>query len=253
VRVTGVEGRILYGAGGGLPTQVVKSGQEFGPGTFSAGNDGILYLSAFDGSELRLSETGTLTYDGDDRLGPREGAERDARSNFHLRQGKAQITIRFTTAPHWYHLVLSRATASIAQGQAVMCMHGTGTYVFVARGRLAVTDEPAPPPVSKPRREPEPIKPIGPFYGAVPAGHDTLASPAADQTQWLVGNGKVGVIGIDGDLRIEPLSALTAGTQTCLLAGFKPAMAEGAAKATDPDTDAVPRKFRRFPVVSPTQ
>jgi hypothetical protein len=53
VVVTGVAGQVLFGAGA-VPWKLVKAGERFGAGTFSAGSNGILYLSTFDGSELRL-------------------------------------------------------------------------------------------------------------------------------------------------------------------------------------------------------
>jgi hypothetical protein len=245
VRVTGVEGQVLYGARDERPTVAVRAGQAFGPGTFSAGTNGILYLSAFDGSELRLSETGTLHYDGDDQLCRLEGPGGNLRSNFHLLQGKAQITIRFPARPrHCYQVKLRKASASTAQGQCVMCMHGASTFLFVARGRLMVTTEPGPDPLVLDRE---------PTYGAVPVMGGGLASSPADRPQILVGDGTVGVIGIDGHLHSEALSSLSAGTQTCLLSGLHLHVVEGGGKSTGPDSENPPISPPSHLIVSPTE
>ena len=233
---------MLYGAGHAPPIQPVKTGQVLGPGTFSAGNDGVLFLSSFDGSELRLGEAGTLTYDGDDRLCRMEGPGMNVRSNFHLRQGKLLVTIKVASQPpHCYHVALTHAQASMADGQCVMCMHGAGTYLYVARGQLAVTGDADP--------NANPLAHGGPVYGARPGSVPPLAPMQPDRTQVLVGNGKVGVVGVDGGVRMLPLSALAAGTQTCLLAGLEPDV-DGSGKASNgPDAGSPPQPN----VVSPAQ
>ncbi len=228
--------------------QPVKAGQKLGPGRFSAGNDGVLFLSAFDGSELRLGETGTLTYDGDDHLCRMEGPGMNLRSNFHLQQGKLQVTIKLAARPpHCYHVGLRHGQASMANGQCVMCMHGGGTYFYVARGSLAVS--------THADRDARPLTEDEPIYGATPAAVPALQPLQPDRTQVLIGNGQVGVINVDGRLQMLPLSALAAGTQTCLLAGLEPHVAEGNGKASNgPDVGDPPihRPPQRL-VVSPPQ
>jgi hypothetical protein len=251
--VTAVEGQVLYGAGDAIPLQSVKAGQKLGPGQFSVGNDGILFLSSFDGSELRLGESGTLTYDGDDHLCRMDGPGMNLRSNFHLKQGKLQITIRFAAQPpHCYHVLLKHGQASMANGQCVMCMHGDGTYLYVARGSLAVSGDTEP--------EANPVAEGEPIYGAKPGTVPTLKPLQPDRTQLLVGNGQVGVVSVDGGMRMQPLSALAAGTQTCLLSNLEPNVVEGGGgmKSTGPDTSGPPTNgppghFPRRFVVSPTQ
>ncbi len=65
---------------------------------------------------------------------------------------------------------------------------------------------------------------------------------------------------VDGGMRMQPLSALAAGTQTCLLSNLEPNVVEGGGgmKSTGPDTSGPPTNgppghFPRRFVVSPTQ
>ena len=237
VLVTAVNGQVLFGPKNMLPMLPVRTGQRLGAGLFSCAGNGILYLSTFDGSELRLSESGTLRYDATDDLCRME-RQNGKRSTFRLLKGKVQINIKFpTTPPHCYHVILPQAEAAVSHGQCVMCMHGGGTFLFVSHGNVVVTDR-------------EPTNPLQdlhtPIYGALPTTSPaagparTLTPIRADHSQIVVGNGQVGVIGIDGDLRVQPLSALSAATQSCLLAGFNPAVvAGGSGKKSSPDDSDV--------------
>ena len=217
VRVEGIEGRVLYGAGDSTPTVPVKAGQVLGPGTFSASSNGILYLSTFTGSDLRLAEAGTLHFDGVEEPCRMEHAI-GRRSIFRLLQGKLRVTIRYPeTPPRCYRIVLTRGAASVESGQCVMCMHGDGTYLYVARGVTWLAGSGRP---------------------AAPAGVEIRASTPALRSEVIVqkpvrieATGSVGLLDSDGTVRVRPLSVVSTATQNCLLAGFKPDTAGGGSPA----------------------
>jgi hypothetical protein len=226
VQVVGVEGQVLYGAGDSAPSVPVKPGQTLEAGTFSAASNGILYLSTFPGSELRLAETGTLRFYGVEEPCPVEN-HAGHRSTFRLLQGKLLVTIRHQeTPPHCYRIVVRRGNASVESGQCVLCMHGDGTYVYVARGRTMLSE-------------------MGETSGLVP--HPRSAEVAAiapvRQTEivierpfrMLTANGMIGLLQSDGSIRILPLAAVSAATQSCLLAGFK---SDGAGGGFRPAVDS---------------
>jgi hypothetical protein len=237
VVVTGVAGQVLFRAGT-EPGRAVTAGLRLGAGTFSAAANGILYLSTYEGSELRLGESGTLRYDGMEDRCPLEKPS-GLRSTFHLLAGKLEVTIKVPTQPpHCYRIILPRAQASVSRGQCVMCMHGQDTFIYVARGQTIVTGGNPP--------EPIPAVQVGPLFGAVPgAGQGLAALAPAGGSQILIGSGRVGTIDVDGRLGNQPLSAVTASTQTCLLAGFNPDVAAGSGKKSGFSPDAS--------IVSPTQ
>ncbi len=240
VRVTQVEGQALYGALDSEPKQSVAAGQTFGPGTFSVAAAGIVYLTSFDGSELRLSDGGTLHYEGDDTA-PQGNT---LRSNYRMRQGKLLLTIRLAPQPpHRYRVVLPSASAGLDGGQCVICMHGEDTLIFVARGEVAVRRAPA-----QQAAGPSPAKKGEPLFGALPESGGAPETET-DGPKTLVANGKVGVVNVQGDMHVVPLSALQASSQTCLLSSFKEKGGGGSAKAgTGPDAGTI-----AGPVVSPTQ
>jgi hypothetical protein len=232
--VDGVEGQVLYGAGDRTPTVPVKAGQTLQAGTFSADANGILYLSTFSGSELRLAESGMLRFDGVEEPCP-VGHDAGHRSTFRLRQGKLRITIRHPESPpHCYRILLTSGNASVESGQCVMCRHGEGTYIYVARGvtMLALSRASAP-------------------LASHPHGAETVAITPVPHTDvvvekpiMLTGNGSVAVLESGGAIRVRPLSTVSAATQNCLLAGFK---ADAASGNSAHPADA------SGPVVSPTQ
>jgi hypothetical protein len=188
------------------------------------------------------------------------------RSTFHLLAGKLQVNIRYSaTPPHCYDIVLAKAQAAMSQGQCVICMHGSGTYIFVARGNMMVTSNP---PDGSPLEEPE-----TPLYGALPNAAPAGLHPIQqDKGRMLIGNGQVGSIDVNGGVNVRPLSGVAAATQTCLLAGFNPKVADSGGKKAgfSPDASSTPTvvippgdtnsppsnppglPVRRF-VVSPTQ
>ena len=143
VVVTGVAGQVLFWTIA-PPGRVVKAGERFGAGTFSAASNGILYLSTFEGSELRLGESGTLRYDAIEDKCLVEHPP-GARSTFKLLQGKLEVNIKVPSRPiHCYRITLAHAQASVGQGQCVLCMHGGGTFVYVARGQTMISGEDTP-------------------------------------------------------------------------------------------------------------
>jgi hypothetical protein len=226
VQVTGVEGQVLYGAGDRTPTVPVKAGQMLAAGTFVVASNGILYLSTFSGSELRVAETGTLRFDGVEEPCPVEN-HAGHRSTFRLLQGKLLVTIRHTeTTPHCYRIVVRRGNASVESGQCVMCMHGDGTYVYVARGRTMLSGSGESPGLVPP-----------------PRGAPTAVMAPARQTEivierpsrLLTGNGKIGLLQNNGSILVMPLAAVSAPTQSCLLAGFK---SDGAGSGFRPAVDS---------------
>jgi hypothetical protein len=232
--VDGVEGQVLYGAGSRTPGMPVKTGQTLAAGTFSAAPNGILYLSTFSGSELRLAESGTLRFDGVEERCPL-GHQMGNRSTFRLLAGKLRVTIRHPESPpHCYRIVLTRGSASVESGQCVMCMHGEGTFIYVARGvtMLAALNEPAP-------RTPPSSGPEAVTITPVPQTQVVIEKPAM-----LTGNGMVGVLERNGAIRVRPLASVSAATQNCLLAGFKADAASG---------DSAHPVDASGPIVSPIQ
>jgi hypothetical protein len=232
VRVDGVEGRVLYGAGDRTPSVPVKAGQTLPAGTFSADANGILYLSTFSGSELRLAESGTLRFDGVEEPCP-VGHDAGHRSTFRLRQGKLRVTIRHPESPpHCYRIVLVSGSASVESGQCVMCRHGEGTYIYVARGVTMLARASAP--LASPPRGAEAV-------AITPVPHTDVV---VEKPIMLTGNGSVAVLESGGAIRVRALSAVSAATQNCLLAGFKADAASG---------DSAHPADASGPVVSPTQ
>ena len=177
VQVDGVEGQVLYGAGDAAPSVPVQAGQRLTEGTFAAAANGILYLSTFAGSELRLAEAGTLRFYGVEEPCPM--ADHAARrSTFRLLGGKLQMTIRNPASPpHCYHIVLAGGGASVGSGQCVMCIHGTGTYMFVSRGATLLAGVP----LQGAPREP----------GAMALAPERQPAAADHRRAMLAGNGKV--------------------------------------------------------------
>ena len=154
MRVDGVEGQVLYGAGDRAPTCRSRRGRRLAAGTFSAAANGILYLSTFSGSELRLAEAGTLRFDGVEEPCPMTIAWA-WRSTFRLLGGKLRVTIRNPESPpHCYRIVLPGGSASVESGLCVMCNHGGGTYLFVARGVTLLTGMPQKDALLKPEAAP---------------------------------------------------------------------------------------------------
>ena len=214
VQVVGVEGQVLYGAGEGQPGTPVKVGQLLNAGTFSASGNGILYLSTFAGSELRLAESGTLRFNGVEQPVERSTGHR---SVFRLLAGKLRVTIRYQQSPpHSYRIELTRGSASVESGQCVICTHGDGTYVFVARGKTMMRGGAAAGVTTQPATSPAAL---------AAASHPDGA--AAERPILLRSNGSIGLLDQNGDVRVRPLSAVSAATQNCLLSGFNPDAAGG--------------------------
>jgi hypothetical protein len=252
VQVISVAGEVLYGPGDRTPSTPVKTGESLEAGTFSAAANGILCLSTFSGSELRLAEAGTLHFYGTEEFCHLE-RQAGNRSTFRLLQGKLRVTIgQPATPPHFYRVMVQRGSnASVESGQCVMCLHGDGTYVFVARGRtiLSGANETAGSSIV-PRTEGAAI---------------TRIEGAAEKPPIiLTGNGKVGFLGWDGGIVIEPLSMIGAAAQTCLLTGLDLDAADGRKRipvdasrrpfSVDSGAGPPPRPhFNRRFIVSPTQ
>lgn len=249
VQVDGVEGQVLYGAGDAAPSVPVTAGQRLTEGTFAAAANGILYLSTFAGSELRLAEAGTLRFYGVEEPCPMAD-HAGRRSTFRLLGGKLRVTIRNPESPpHCYRIVLAGGSASVESGLCVMCSHGAGTYLFVARGATLLAGVP----LQGAPREP----------GAMALAPERQPAAAVHRPAMLTGNGNVGWLGGDGVVVVQPLSAIGAAAQTCLLAGLQPDLAaSGKRNPVDaskrpfvPDAAPVPGpvfSLRRL-IVSPTQ
>jgi hypothetical protein len=212
VHVDDVQGQVLYGAGAAVPRILIKAGQTLGPGTFCACTSGTLSLSAAPGSVLRLNEMGTLRFLGEIpcATGPMPGTQ----SRFQLEQGKLTVMIREPgNPPHCYRVDLHRGSLLMETGLCVMCMHGDGSYVFLARGRASL---------------------------------QSTTTAAKTAVMSLSGNGKVGVLANDGEVEVRPLWTVASATQNCLLAGFKPDGAGGSLGGSHPvDANAA--------IVSPIQ
>ena len=71
--------------------------------------------------------------------------------------------------PNSYRVVFDRGSALMGVGQCVLCMHGEGTYVYVARGRVRLL------------------------------GESANAGPA----QMLTADGSIGVLEKDGTMRVR--------------------------------------------------
>ena len=217
VAVTRVEGSVEFCADGHLEPQPVVVGQHLGAGTFTTGQEGGIDLTTFEGSSLRLGESAALHYDATDGICMvANGTGR--RSTFHLLRGRLEVAIRFpTTPPHCYHVYLPHGEASVPRGECVMCQHGGNTYFYVAEGPTTVWGDPPPQSFSPP--DPAVMNP-GP-----PASDGSPPVPESHRlAQILVGNGRVGMLSIDGLLRVVPLATVATATQQCLLSGFNSSM-----------------------------
>lgn len=256
VQVDGVEGQVLYGAGRDTPSVPVKVGQILPAGNFSAAANGILYLSTFSGSELRLAEAGMLHFYGvEDPCPMAPSAGR--RSTFRLLGGKLWVTIRDPeTPPHCYRIMLKGGDASVESGQCVMCSHGDGTYLYVARGITLLSGSVGP--TAGAHLLGAPINPEA--VSIAPQPHTDVL---AHKPTTLTGNGNVGWLDANGGIQMNSLSAIGAAAQSCLLAGLHiDAAASGGRNPVDAsrrpftsDAGTAPAPvlhFQRF-VVSPTQ
>jgi hypothetical protein len=235
VQVDGVEGQVLYGAGNHTPHVPVKAGQKLA-------TNAILYLSTFTGSELRLAEAGTLHF-----YGVEEACQvahlSGHRSTFRLLVGKLRITIRHPEEPpHCYRIMLAGGGASVESGQCVICGHGDGTYLYVARGVTLLSGSTEPHVAAPPRAIP--VDPEGASIMPVPEPRtDIVVSPPTRMT----GNGNIGWLGADGVVQVKPLAAVGPATQSCLLAGLHADAVAGASPNHAVDSSL------GLPVVSPTQ
>jgi hypothetical protein len=205
-----VEGQVSYGAGDSRPTVPVKAGQRLSAGIFSASDNGVVYLSTFAGSELRLGQSGTLRFEGTEKP-CQMGHTAGVRSTFHLMQGRLRVTIHYTGLPaHCYRVELQHGIASVESGQCVMCMHGFGTYIYVARGVTVMANA----------AQPAAVQSVVLSAPRVPAENTARAVTPVTTTRVLTGNGNVGMVEADGSAQVEPLSAISTGEQNCLLAGL---------------------------------
>jgi hypothetical protein len=227
VLVQRVEGQVSYGAGDSQPTVPVKAGQRLSAGIFSASDNGVVYLSTFAGSELRLGQSGTLRFEGTEEA-CQMGHAASRRSTFRLMQGRLRVTLHYIGPPaHCYRIELEHGIAFVESGQCVMCMHGFGTYIYVARGVTLMANAAQLAPVSAVT-----------LSAARVTTRSEIATTPAIATKVLTGNGNVGVVGTNGSEQVEPLSAISLGEQNCLLAGLNAegAGASGRVRANASDT-----------------
>jgi hypothetical protein len=188
IRVEEVTGQAWYGAGD-APRHLLQAGNEIGLGTLSTANDGLVYASPVPGSEFRLAGDSKLRIESD---GWQTGPAGEKQRNFvvDLSEGKITTSSRSDAAGDCvYQIRLAGGRISVGSGLCVICVHGDGCHLYVARGSIT----------------------LYPLHG-----------PLQQKGVRIDAKASIGVLSNSGEVSFQAMNQTASGTSNCLMSGVTP-------------------------------
>lgn len=152
-----------------------------------------IYVSPAPGSEFRLAPDSEMRIKGDD-LETQPGEKPERKAALMLMQGKLTGSINPDAAGTCrYEIALSGGRILAENGMFVICVHGDGAHVYVARGYVTL-------------------------YPAKGQYKETGIR--------LVAKASIGILGNEGEVSFQRMTQVASGMSNCLLSGLAPEVVE---------------------------
>jgi hypothetical protein len=189
IHVEEVAGQAWYKSATAGAAQLLGSNTQIDKGSVITNVNGSVYASPAPGSRFRLAPATELHVESNS-VGKGLGERRERNAVFALTQGKMTGAISpRAEGTCCYDIRLAGGRLSVKNGTFVICIHGDGAHLYVARGFVTLYPS------------------QGPYHEA---GVRILAKA------------NVGILSDEGQVKLEPMDRVTEGTRNCLLSGATP-------------------------------